>query len=170
MQSCDPSKLRARIPEGSCLSFVSQDESTLVVSQKPSKLILFQKSDYNEDPFNLGSATDSNLDKAPVTTDFQMAKQVDLKVGTLVFLQWVEFDTEPAYVVVSNDKALIVLNKDLEKVFRNEELLGSTDLCFFTSATIKRDKDASVKGRFFEKVVLSAVLRFMRTIKYFLWF
>lgn len=63
-----------------------------------------------------------------------------------MFLKWTEFDTEPVFVVVSNDKAVVVLDRELEEVFRNEEELGSTDLCFFTSVGIRRDCKGGVQG------------------------
>jgi hypothetical protein len=116
-----------------------------VVAQKPSKLLLFQKSEYNEDPFNLGTS-DPDSPEPSVPKDYQLSKQVDLNVGNLVFLQWTEFDTEPVFVVVSNDKALVVLNQELEEVFRNEEQLGSTDLCFFTSVGLRRDSQNTLQG------------------------
>lgn len=139
-------KLRARIPNSTSLSYTSPDSSVIVVAQKPSKLSLFKKSDYNEDPFNLGTGENSTNSQDLVPTDYQLAKEIDLKVGTLIFMQWVEFDTEPAFVIVSNDKALLVLDKELQEIFRNEELLGSTDLCFFTSVDIRRNKEQVLQG------------------------
>ena len=142
-------KLRARIPKDTSLSYTSPDTSVVVTAQKPSKLSLFKKSEFNEDPFNIGNGTDSSNQEPCVASDYTLAKELDLKVGTLIFLQWVEFDSEPAFVVVSNDKALLVLDRELQEIFRNEELLGSTDLCFFTSVDVRRDKQGSLQGKIF---------------------
>lgn len=147
MQSSRPRKLRASIPEGSCLSYVSPDESSIVLSSKPSKLVLLRKSEYDQDPFKLNSDLDASTGQAAPAGDYKVEKEVELGVGTLVLLEKVEFDTESAFIAVSNDKALVVLDKDLQELFRNEELVGSTDLCFFTCAGVKRDSFGNVQGR-----------------------
>ena len=147
MESNQPRKLRARIPKGSCLSYVSPDESFMVLSTKPSKLTLYKKTEYNEDPFNLNTGLNTSNDNQAPVGDYQLIKEVELKVGNLILLQWVDFDSEPAFVVVSNDKALIILDKDLQEIFRNEELLGSTDLCFFTCAGIRRTTTGNLQGK-----------------------
>jgi len=147
MQSCQNSKLRARIPKNSCLSYISPDESVLVVSQKPSKLALYKKSEFNEDPFNLGSGGDPSKESSS-PSDYQLMKETDLNIGTLILLQWVDFDTEPVFVTVSNDKALVVLDAELQEIFRNEELLGTTDLCFFTCASLRRNKSGHIQGKY----------------------
>lgn len=56
-------------------------------------------------------------------------------------------------MTVSNDKALVVLDKDLQEIFRNEELMGSTDLCFFTCAAIKRSRSGHLDGKFWLEAV-----------------
>ena len=147
MISSSSTKLRARIPQGTCLSYTSPDASILLTAQKPSKLSLYKKSEFNEDPFNINNGEDFSNSSPSVPSDYNLSKELDLKVGTLIYLKWVEFDSEPAFVVVSNDKALLVLNEDLQEIFRNEELLGSTDLCFFTSADVRRDKLGNIQGK-----------------------
>lgn len=142
MQSREACKLRARIPKDSCLSWVSPDSRTLIISQKPSKLTLFRQSDHNEDPFNLEAS--SNPDLMP--SDYEQVQEVDLGVGNLIFLDRVDFDTQPCFVAVSNDKALVVLDDDLGVIFKNEELLGSADLCFFTCAGMQRNKLGAFQG------------------------
>lgn len=164
MQSNQPRKLRARIPTDSSLSYVSPDESLMVISTKPSKLSLFKKSEFNEDPFNLNASSETGSQGAS-SGDYQLVKEVDLKVGTLILLQWVHFDSEPAFVVVSNNKALVVLDKDLQEIFRNEELLGSTDLCFFTCAAIKREQSGNLQGRFESVIRHCERVRFLSDLR-----
>ena len=138
-------KLGARIPKNTFLSYICPDRSRFIISQKASKLSLFTQSDFNEDPFNL---TNDDPNTQISTSNFQMAKEIDLNIGTLVFLSWTDFETEPAFVIVSNDKSLVVLDADLQEIFRNEELSDSTDLCFFTCACLRRTRSGHFQGLF----------------------
>ena len=150
MKDSKASKLRVNLPSSSNMSHLSTGKSILLISQKPSKLYLYKRSEFNQDPFGLNNIeTNSNSGNAPAeNSDYQLEKQLDLGLGNLLLVKHLKYETESGFLVVSNDKVLVFLDEQLNEVFRNELLQGAEDLCFFTAADCALTSPGNFQGTF----------------------
>jgi hypothetical protein len=130
MQTNESHRVRAALNQETNLVWMSSDSKRLVVAERPSKLRMMTQSDFDEDPFNLQN---DNEDVKDMKCKYSVSKEVDLGVGSLMMLERFLLNSQLVFVVVSNDRALVVLDDDLNELFRNEELIKDDDLCFFTS-------------------------------------
>lgn len=140
MDLTKPSKHRVPLPASSSLALLSTRFSSVLISKKPSTLFLFQQTCIDEAPF------DANSEQEEAIKDYQESKRLDLGVGNLILLKELDFESEEGFLAVSNDKAIVFLDKELNEVFRNEELIGEEDLCFFTSADVRVNLDGYFQG------------------------
>lgn len=130
MEAYESHRVRVALSQDTNLTWMSSDNKRLVVAERPSKLRLMTKSDFDEDPFNLQNENEESKD---MKCKYNLSMEVDLAVGTLMMLEQFSLNNQLVFVVVSNDRALVVLDDNLNELFRNEELIKDDDLCFFTS-------------------------------------
>lgn len=143
MKPYESHRVRVALNKETNLVWMSADKNQLVVAEKPSKLKLSTKTDFDEDPFNLQNENEENKD---MKCNYTVSKEVDLGIGTLMMLEQHILNNQSVFVVVSNDRALVVLDDNLNELFRNEELIKDDDLCFFTSVTCRNNFQGALES------------------------
>ena len=133
-------RLRAPLPESVTNAWLSSDSRTLATLSGGSHLTVYKAlPSIESDQF-----TDTG-DLANV--EFQKSKEQDLKCGRVIALIETPFGVEKGFVVVSNERALLLLDAEFNVVFMNEELVQPDDLCFFTSVAVRRTENNQFEGR-----------------------
>ena len=136
-------RVRVSLSKEANIVWMSDDNSKLLVSEKPSKLKLYEEFEFDEDPFNLNNESEEPKD---TKCKYKVSKEVDLEIGTLLLMEQHSLNGQSVFIFVSNDRAIVILDQNLTELFRNEELIKDDDLCFFTAVCTRKTKQGNLQS------------------------
>ena len=133
-------RLRAALPKSVSSAWLSPDSRKLAVISDASLLTLF------ETLLSIDADQIALQEEDLANCQFNKTKELHLQCGRVIAFMQTPFGAERGFVVVTNERAVLLLDAEFNVVFKNQELVKPDDLCFFTSADVRLDSSQHLQS------------------------